>query len=171
MSGHRWGGLLSAGCAEFHTRKIESIEARDVRHWNDSRCAILERFKKTCCRRKLFSARNSLHVLALSETLEREARSDHSTMLISPRHAVMHCAWPRPAPDIMFDIQSIEGERPVTAMRRDARQASTFSDNNEADTESAHTIQRHHCRLRGRANARSMAGAKPLGSLVAGCPQ
>ncbi|WP_342724293.1 hypothetical protein AAFG07_35385 [Bradyrhizobium sp. B097] len=25
-----WGGLLSAGCAKLHTRKIESIEARDA---------------------------------------------------------------------------------------------------------------------------------------------
>ncbi|MGY3692646.1 hypothetical protein ACVIGA_002726 [Bradyrhizobium sp. USDA 3240] len=89
--------------------------------------------QKTCCRSRFFSARNSLHVLALSETLEREARSDHSTMLISPCNAVVHCAWPRPTPDIMFDVQSTEGERPVTVVRRDERQASTFSDNGEAN--------------------------------------
>jgi hypothetical protein len=41
-----WGGLLSAGCSKFHTRKMESIEAhtkrntgmiQDAQRWNDSK--------------------------------------------------------------------------------------------------------------------------------------
>ncbi|MGF6430351.1 hypothetical protein ABIE91_005571 [Bradyrhizobium elkanii] len=78
---HRLGRTSIGGMREIpHAQNRIDESRKEAQHWNDSRCATLERFKTTGWRVRL-STRRMRCASSLAESLEREARSDHSMML------------------------------------------------------------------------------------------